>query len=111
MAAMVLTMLCIGVTMIVSLANYSVLVSIHRPLGIAILILVVIRFVNRLVNRPPPPSANRLRQHGHWPSLRFRRAENAVAGKDPFADHPTLPRRRTRSRRILPMLRILLARD
>jgi cytochrome b561 len=54
MAAMVLTMLCIGVTMIVSLANYYVLLSIHRPLGIAILILVVIRFVNRLLNRPPP---------------------------------------------------------
>jgi cytochrome b561 len=42
MAAMVLTMLCIGVSMVVSLANYHVLVSIHRPLGIAILILVVV---------------------------------------------------------------------
>jgi cytochrome b561 len=29
-------------------------VSIHRPLGIAILILVVVRFVNRLLNPPPP---------------------------------------------------------
>ena len=54
MAAMVLTMLCIGVGMVVSLANYHVLVSIHRPLGIAILILVVVRFVNRLLNPPPP---------------------------------------------------------
>src|SRR5438874_12531647 len=54
MAAMVLTMLCIGVAMVVSLANYHVLLSIHRPLGIAILILVVVRFVNRLLNRPPP---------------------------------------------------------
>ena len=54
MAAMVLTMLCIGVAMVASLANYHVLVAIHRPLGIAILILVVVRFVNRLVNRPPP---------------------------------------------------------
>jgi cytochrome b561 len=53
MAAMVLTMLCIGVSMIVSLANYHVLVSIHRPLGIAILVLVVVRFANRLLNRPP----------------------------------------------------------
>src|SRR5262249_14471446 len=33
---------------------YHALVSIHRPLGIATLILVVIRFVNRLVNPPPP---------------------------------------------------------
>jgi cytochrome b561 len=54
MAAMVLTMLCIGVGMVVSLANYHVLVSIHRPLGLAILILVVVRFVNRLLNPPPP---------------------------------------------------------
>ena len=54
MAAMVLTMLCIGVAMIASLADYHTLVSIHRPLGIAILILVVVRFVNRLVSRVPP---------------------------------------------------------
>jgi cytochrome b561 len=30
------------------------LVSIHRPLGFAILALVVVRFVNRLLNPPPP---------------------------------------------------------
>jgi cytochrome b561 len=54
MAAMVLTMLCIGVAMVASLGSYHELVSIHRPLGIAILILVVVRFVNRLVNPPPP---------------------------------------------------------
>jgi cytochrome b561 len=53
MAAMVLTMLCIGVAMVASLANYHALVSIHRPLGIAILILVVVRFVNRLLNPAP----------------------------------------------------------
>ena len=33
MAAMVLTMLGIGVAMVASLANYHVLVSIHRPLA------------------------------------------------------------------------------
>ena len=65
MAVMVLTMLCIGVAMVASLADYHVLVSIHRPLGIAILILVVVRFVNRLINPPPPfpaamPRAERL---------------------------------------------------
>src|SRR3989442_4323750 len=53
MAAMVLTMLGIGVAMVASLANCHVLVSIHRPLGVAILILVVVRFVNRLLNPPP----------------------------------------------------------
>jgi hypothetical protein len=50
MAAMVLTMLFIGVAMVASLADYHALVSIHRPLGIAILILVVIRYVNRRVS-------------------------------------------------------------
>src|SRR5919198_1427085 len=69
MAAMVLTMLCIGVAMVASLADYHVLVSIHRPLGIAILILVVVRFVNRLLNPPPPfpatmPRAERLAATG-----------------------------------------------
>jgi cytochrome b561 len=54
MAAMVLAMLCIGVAMVASLADYHVLVSIHRPLGIAILILVVVRFVNRQLTTLPP---------------------------------------------------------
>src|SRR5256712_2662424 len=54
MAAMVLTRLCSGVAMVASLTNYHVLVSIHRPLGIAILTLVVVRFVTRLLNPPPP---------------------------------------------------------
>jgi len=54
MAAMVIPMLFIGVGMVASLADYHVLVSIHRPLGIAILILVVIRFVNRQLTTLPP---------------------------------------------------------
>lgn len=54
MAAMVLAMLGIGMAMIVSLGDYHALLSIHRPLGIAILVLVVIRFVNRRLNPPPP---------------------------------------------------------
>jgi cytochrome b561 len=54
MAAMVLTMLCVGVAMVASLADYHVLVSIHRPLGIAILVLVVVRFVNRQRSTMPP---------------------------------------------------------
>jgi cytochrome b len=43
MAAMVLAMLCIGVAVVASLADYHVLVSIHRPLGIAILVVVPLR--------------------------------------------------------------------
>jgi cytochrome b561 len=54
MAAMVLTMLGVGMAMVVSLGDYHALLSIHRPLGIAILVLVVIRFVNRRLNPPPP---------------------------------------------------------
>ncbi len=54
MAAMILAMLFIGVSMVTSLADYHTLVAIHRPLGTAILALVVIRFVNRLFNPAPP---------------------------------------------------------
>jgi cytochrome b561 len=54
MAAMVLTMLGVGVAMVVSPTNYHVLISIHRPLGIAILVLVVVRFVNRQLSPLPP---------------------------------------------------------
>jgi len=54
MAAMVLAMLGIGVAMVASLGNYHWLVSIHRPLGILILVLVVIRFVNRSFSTLPP---------------------------------------------------------
>jgi cytochrome b561 len=57
MAAMILTMLFVGAAMVSSLAYYHRLISIHRPLGIAILILVILRFVNRqLMPMPPFPS-------------------------------------------------------
>jgi cytochrome b561 len=54
MAAMVLAMLFIGVGMVTSLSDYHWLISIHKPLGILILVLVSIRLVNRLLNPPPP---------------------------------------------------------
>jgi cytochrome b561 len=54
MAVMVLAMLFIGVGMVASLADYHWLVSIHKPLGILVLVLVTIRLINRLVNPPPP---------------------------------------------------------
>ena len=50
---MVLTMLGIGVKMIASLADYHRLISIHRPLGILLLIIVAIRLVNRLMHGRP----------------------------------------------------------
>jgi cytochrome b561 len=54
MAAMILAMLFIGVGMAASESpRYNLLVSIHRPLGIVILVLVAIRLVNRLAHPPP----------------------------------------------------------
>jgi cytochrome b561 len=53
-AALVLTMLGVGVAMVASLADYHSLVSIHRPLGILILLVVVIRYVNRRFSALPP---------------------------------------------------------
>lgn len=54
MAVMILAMLFIGVSMVASLADYNWLVAIHRPLGIAILILAVIRLINRRLTKLPP---------------------------------------------------------
>jgi cytochrome b561 len=53
-AVLVLTMLGIGVAMVASLASYRTLVSIHRPVGILILLVVVIRYVNRRFSDLPP---------------------------------------------------------
>jgi len=54
MAVMVLAMLFIGIGMVASLMDYHWLVSMHKPLGILILVLVATRLVNRLVNPAPP---------------------------------------------------------
>ena len=54
MAVLVLAMLFVGIGMVSSLSDYHWLVSIHKPLGILILILVAIRLVNRLLNPAPP---------------------------------------------------------
>lgn len=58
-AALVLTMLGIGISMVASLADYHRLISVHRisvhrPLGILLLILVVLRYVNRRLSTLPP---------------------------------------------------------
>jgi len=54
MAALLLAMLFIGVFMVASLGNYHRLVAIHRPLGILILMLAVVRLVNRMFTTLPP---------------------------------------------------------
>lgn len=54
MAVLILAMLFIGVAMVGSLADYGTLVALHRPLGLAILLLAILRLANRW-RRPPPP--------------------------------------------------------
>jgi cytochrome b561 len=54
MAVLLLAMLFIGVSMVASLGDYHALVAIHRPVGILILILAVVRIVNRMVTPLPP---------------------------------------------------------
>ena len=62
MAAMLLTMLFIGVAMVSSLGNYHKLVALHRPLGITIFMLAIIRIINRKFSTLPPfpPTMSRL---------------------------------------------------
>ncbi|HEY3599675.1 MAG TPA: cytochrome b/b6 domain-containing protein [Paraburkholderia sp.] len=55
MAPLVVAMLFIGVGMVATVSQWHLtLLAIHKPLGIAILVLVVIRFVVRITHRPPP---------------------------------------------------------
>ncbi len=53
MAALLIAMLFIGVSMVVSLGHYHNLLAIHRPLGILILVLAAIRLVTRWSTRLP----------------------------------------------------------
>ncbi|WP_370644659.1 cytochrome b [Methylorubrum sp. B1-46] len=54
MAVLILAMLFIGVAMVTSLADYGRLVALHRPLGLLILLLAVLRLANRWRRSPPP---------------------------------------------------------
>ncbi len=51
---MLLAMIFIGVAMVASLGNYRWLVAIHRPLGISIFVLAIVRLVNRMLTTLPP---------------------------------------------------------
>jgi cytochrome b561 len=53
MAALLLAMLFIGVSMVTSLANYHTLLAIHRPLGFLILILAAVRLGTRSITGAP----------------------------------------------------------
>jgi cytochrome b561 len=73
MAIMILSMLFIGVGMVASVSErHDWLVRIHKPLGIAILVLAVVRLIVRLRNPPPPlpsdlPAIQKFAAHAsHW---------------------------------------------
>ena len=50
---LVLAMLVIGAVMVTTLSGYDVLLAVHRPLGIAILVVTLVRLGYRLRHRPP----------------------------------------------------------
>ncbi|WP_193103279.1 cytochrome b/b6 domain-containing protein [Brachybacterium sp. FME24] len=54
MAPMVVIQLFIAAIMMASLAYRPLLLAIHEPLGIAILVFVVIRMVNRILHQSSP---------------------------------------------------------
>jgi cytochrome b561 len=73
MALMILTMLFIGVGMVATVSEWHTwLVGIHKPLGIAILLLAIVRLVVRRRRPPPPlpadlPAPQKLAAHAsHW---------------------------------------------
>lgn len=58
MAVLIISMLFIGVAMVTSVSLRPALINLHRPLGIAILLLAIVRLVHRLRHRPPPLPAD-----------------------------------------------------
>lgn len=73
MAAMLLTMLFVGAGMVASVSErHAWLLALHKPLGIAILALALLRLALRLWRRPPPlprelGAAQRFAAHAsHW---------------------------------------------
>lgn len=67
MAVAILAMLFIGVGMTTSITWRPWLIDIHRPLGIAILLLVIIRLINRLCFPIPPLPPTVPRWQHLWP--------------------------------------------
>jgi cytochrome b561 len=58
MAAAIFAMLFVGAGMVVSLRHRDQLLDLHRPLGLAILLLAIVRLINRLRHAPPPLPAD-----------------------------------------------------
>lgn len=72
MAAMIVAMLFVGVAMVASLSARPWLLDLHRPLGIAILVLALLRLAHRLRRTPPalpgslPPWQRFAARASHW---------------------------------------------
>jgi cytochrome b561 len=72
MAVAILAMLFVGAAMVISLRHREQLLDLHRPLGLAILLLAIVRLANRLRNTPPPLPADLPRlqkfaaEASHW---------------------------------------------
>ncbi len=73
MAVLIIAMLFIGIGMVASVSpRYAMLVSLHRPLGLAILCLALVRLVNRWLSPPPqlpntvPPLQRRVAQASQY---------------------------------------------
>ncbi|VXB07663.1 Cytochrome B [Luteimonas sp. 9C] len=69
MAVLILAMLFVGVAMVSSMTLRPSLLMLHRPIGIALLVLVIVRLVHRLRRRTPPlpadlPGWQRAAAHG-----------------------------------------------
>ncbi|HEV7272449.1 cytochrome b [Pseudoxanthomonas sp.] len=58
MAVLILAMLFIGVGMVASLELRPLLIDLHRPLGMALLVLAAIRMLHRWRHPPPPLPAS-----------------------------------------------------
>jgi len=58
MALAIFAMLFVGAAMVVSLRYREQMLDLHRPLGLAILLLALVRLANRLRHRPPPLPAD-----------------------------------------------------
>lgn len=61
-AILVFSALIIGFVMVNSLGDYTALLMVHKTIGILVLIVVIIRVINRLRHHPPawPPTVGRL---------------------------------------------------
>ncbi|WP_292011102.1 cytochrome b [Chryseobacterium sp.] len=72
MATMILSTIFIGLGMMTSLSSRPWLIDLHVPIGVAILFLCILRFINRIVNPIPelpmemPKIEKRIAHFMHW---------------------------------------------